>query len=362
MVNYDKWDKLEVSDDESDGYGKSDRRVGVTKLDGPSKVTFGGGASDVVTIDSPLDGMGDGMGKQSGDGIEEVLTPGVLAARAQQAVIMSHPKSTSKPNSAGTDYAKFDSLANEMSSDDDDREYFEDEAWEAKQIEDQRKSNDEKQKAPPSDNTSVDILQTRTDTFSENGGREVTCPGADKNNNDGDETSTSSIAMLWSQTREEVTVSVVVPNGTKAKDVAVRCTATNVEVACMSKQSLTNAIVVAKCFLSDRWTHAVDPEPADDDDDDEFAETVYGDWEVCDWEGSSGKRVVRITVIKKNLGGNMVHWWKKGTEGGCEIDVTSIAARKPGAAYMSSKIWSEATEAFKKRVKERVPIEVDCGE
>ena len=52
MVNYDKWDKLEVSDDESDGYGKSDRRVGVTKLDGPSKVTFGGGASDVVTIDA----------------------------------------------------------------------------------------------------------------------------------------------------------------------------------------------------------------------------------------------------------------------------------------------------------------------
>lgn len=352
MVNYAKWDNLQVSDDEED---TSSRRVGVTKLETPSRITFGGGGANanVISIDSPMDD-----GAVPPEHLETLVTPGAAAADAQgvNTASTSYPKQQTNPT--GTDYDKFAKMANAMSDSEDEQEYFEDEAMERREIDDQQRQR----LAGKSTETSVsqqnaktsDLQSTRNAKFSENGGRETICPGADESSE------RPTTTLMWSQSREEVILSVVVPAGTKAKDVAVRCTSTNIEVACMTKQS-ANSVVVAKCLLSDRWTHPVDPEPKDDDDDD----AQFGDWEVCDWEGVGGKegeRVVRVTVQKKNIGGSLVHWWKKGTEGGTGIDVSAITARKPGAADASSKIWNEATAAFKKRVADRVPIELDCAE
>ena len=177
----------------------------------------------------------------------------------------------------------------------------------------------------------------------------------------------SGVALMWSQTKEEVTLSVVVPPGTRASDVAVRCTSDRVEVAVTAKregktdENTAAAAAAAACFLSDAWTHPIDPEPNDDDDDDVFG-NVFGDWEVCDWD-PDGSRVVRVTARKKTIGNSLVHWWNRGVKSGVPIDVAAIAARRDNKknvarAEEARRVWDEATEAFKKKVKDREKITI----
>jgi hypothetical protein len=112
--------------------------------------------------------------------------------------------------------------------------------------------------------------------------------------------------------------------------------------------------------LSDAWTHPIDPEPSDDDDDDDAC--VFGDWEVCDWD-PDGSRVVRVTARKKTIGNSLVHWWNRGVKRGAPIDVAAIAARRDAKnvarAEEARRVWDEATEAFKKKVKDRERITID---
>ena len=217
------------------------------------------------------------------------------------------------------------------------------------------------------------VRETRTEAFSENGGVESSAPGADasattvdgpvseKKNN-----GASGVALMWSQTKEEVTLSVVVPPGTRASDVAVRCTSDRVEVAVTAKregktdENTAAAAAAAACFLSDAWTHPIDPEPNDDDDD--VFGNVFGDWEVCDWD-PDGSRVVRVTARKKTIGNSLVHWWNRGVKSGVPIDVAAIAARRDNKknvarAEEARRVWDEATEAFKKKVKDREKITI----
>ena len=80
---------------------------------------------------------------------------------------------------------------------------------------------------------------------------------------------------------------------------------------------------------------------------------------MCDWEPASlgGRRVVRVTARKKGMG-MLTHWWRKATVGGAEIDPAQITARKPGKVEEAKRVWDEATEAFKRRVREQERIEV----
>ena len=106
MVNYDKWDTLEVSDDEED---TASRRATVTRLDAPSRVTFGGGVGkNAIEVASSS---------------ADVVTPGAAAAAATKRAPAS--------SFHGTDYARFDAIARDVSDDEEEaREYYEDEAWE----------------------------------------------------------------------------------------------------------------------------------------------------------------------------------------------------------------------------------------
>jgi hypothetical protein len=209
------------------------------------------------------------------------------------------------------------------------------------------------------------IRDARTKAFSSNGGVEFSAPGADASVGvDVSKTSSQTanaadfdaIKTMWSQTKEEVTLSVVVPPGTRASDVAVRCASDRVEVALKNRET-GNYLR----FLSDEWTHPIDPEPNDDDDDDEKNDArVFGDWEVCDWDPIGGFRVVRVTARKKRFGGSLAHWWRCGTKNGTPIDVSAIASRSKAAAETAERtrrVWDEATEAFKKKVRERITID-----
>ena len=369
MVNYDKWDKLEVSDDEED---TASRRATVTRLDAPSRVTFGGGVGkNAIEVASSS---------------ADVVTPGAAAAAATKRAPAS--------SFHGTDYARFDAIARDVSDDEEEaREYYEDEAWEKAHGKkppmmssssfalDRRDDDDDDTHRPPpvsgsrrttADETArrVSVRETRTEAFSENGGVESSAPGADasattvggsvselkKNGASG----ASGVALMWSQTKEEVTLSVVVPPGTRASDVAVRCTSDRVEVAVTAKREGKTDDAPLR-FLSDAWTHPIDPEPNDDDDDDDAR--VFGDWEVCDWD-PDGSRVVRVTARKKTIGNSLVHWWNRGVKGGAPIDVAAIAARRDNKknvarAEEARRVWDEATEAFKKKVKDREKITID---
>jgi len=374
MVNYDKWDKLEVSDDEED---TASRRATVTRLDAPSRVTFGGGVGkNAIEVASSS---------------ADVVTPGAAAAAATKRAPAS--------SFHGTDYARFDAIARDVSDDEEEaREYYEDEAWEKAHgkkppmmssssfARDRRDDDDDDDthRPPPvsgsrrttADETArrVSVRETRTEAFSENGGVESSAPGADasattvggsvgsvsekkKNGASG----ASGVALMWSQTKEEVTLSVVVPPGTRASDVAVRCTSDRVEVAVTAEREGKTDDAPLR-FFSDAWTHPIDPEPNDDDDDDDDAR-VFGDWEVCDWD-PDGSRVVRVTARKKTIGNSLVHWWNRGVKGGAPIDVAAIAARRDNKknvarAEEARRVWDEATEAFKKKVKDREKITID---
>ena len=351
MVNYDKWDTLEVSDDEED---TASRRATVTRLDAPSRVTFGGGVGkNAIEVASSS---------------ADVVTPGAAAAAATKRAPAS--------SFHGTDYARFDAIARDVSDDEEEaREYYEDEAWE--------KARRKKPPDPPpvsGSRTTADetarqrVRETRTEAFSENGGVESSAPGADASATTVDGpvlekkiTAPPIVALMWSQTKEEVTLSVVVPPGTRASDVAVRCTSDRVEVAVTAKregktdENTAAAAAAAACFLSDAWTHPIDPEPNEDDDDDVFG-NVFGDWEVCDWD-PDGSRVVRVTARKKTIGNSLVHWWNRGVKSGVPIDVAAIAARRDNKknvarAEEARRVWDEATEAFKKKVKDREKITI----
>ena len=188
-------------------------------------------------------------------------------------------------------------------------------------------------------------------------------------------------------------VSVVVPAGVRARDVTVRCTATDIFVAVdggggvattaaaedsnaedekaqettrCEKKTSSSSTATTRVLLSDAWAHPIDPEPRDEDEDEERRggglneeDDRFGDWEVCDYEPLElgGRRVVRVTVRKRGLG-MLTHWWKKATADCDEIDPGAIRDRKPGRASEAARVWEEATEAFKRRVREREPIEV----
>ena len=102
MVDYSKWDALDVGADGDDD--DAARRRGaprVTRLEGPSRVTFGGPNLDRDEI------------------VAEVRAPDPDA----------RPPPESPRRSSAIDYARFDRVAADVSSSDDEREYFEDDAW-----------------------------------------------------------------------------------------------------------------------------------------------------------------------------------------------------------------------------------------
>ena len=417
MVDYGKWDKMvaEMSDEEV-GVDAPPRRARVTRLNGPSKITFGGGRGNAVDVEE-----------------ETATTEGRSAVRLPAAA---------RATGAGTDYGKWDRMVAEMSDEEEEEMgYYEDEVYarvhgdpslrvgggveegggdDAEGVyaherrvvsaDDRRgdtsASADDvadvvtpgaaaaaaergRPSAPPRNDAgssepsgpaaattapeNVNVprdaaarddharLAARVAIFTKNGGRE-----------DGVASASSGFAgsraeggdgYMWSQDKDEVIVSVVAPAGTRAKDVAVRCTSTSLEVAVCTSGGPGGSH--ARCLVSDDLAYPIDAEPADSDDEDDTGGggvKTFGDWEVADFEPTAlgGRRVVRVTLRKKGLG-MLVHWWRRALKSGREIAPDAIQDRKAGKAEESKRIWEEATAAFREKVKKRELVEVDRG-
>ena len=373
MVNYDKWDKLDLGSDDDEPRTRG--RPQVTRLEGPSTVTFGGGRGDVVDVrvDAP-----------------RPTNEPVRAAKASDKAPVR--------NTLDASYAKFDALAGDISSDDDINDYYEDEyhaqmdAARRAEFEDTLRNPDGTWKElpplvrqpgkyigdmpppsyPPPDvaearlMADMDRLAERTEAFTRNGAAENAIESSEKDaaaesEDKGDPAESQQRAgYMWSQEHDECVLSVVVPPGTKAKDVVVECTEDRVKIALANN----HASSVATTLVDDDIAHRIDPEPRDDEELERSVDgfdvpRVYGEWEVCDWEPQSlgGRRVVRVTFRKKGLGA-MTHWWRRALRSGKEIDTAALKCRKEGKAAESQKIWEEATAAFKESVKNRKPIPI----
>ena len=350
MVNYSKWDNLDLGSDDDEP--RTSGVPNVTKLEGPSTVTFGGGRGRNVDI--------------------QVNAP----APAPAPIAVGTKAIAPPPNRSALDvsYAKFDAMAGDISSDDDINDYYEDEYHE--QMDNQRREEAEEElrnpdgtwkklpplrrqpgvytgELPPPSHPPPEVVEARqlaetktlaerTERFTLNGGRE--------------DANATSAPYMWAQTHDECVLSVIVPPETKAKDVRVDCDESHCKVILAH-----HAMKTATMLIDDDVAHKIDPEPRDDEELERSADgfdvpRTYGEWEVCDWE-PKGRRVVRVTFRKKGLG-MMTHWWRRALSGGTEIDTATLKGRKDGKAAESQRIWEEATEAFKEKVKNRQPIPI----
>ena len=156
----------------------------------------------------------------------------------------------------------------------------------------------------------------------------------------------------WRQDASEATLSVVVAPGTKAKDARVRMTATEVEISVLNRETGASEVV-----LRGEWAHEIDPEPRDEDD--EYAPTTFGDWEITDFEGADARRVVRVTVRKK-ASQMLTHWWRSCIKGAPEEDPSTFEDRNSSRAEAGRRAWEEAQEMFRERVKTREKVEIDA--
>mmetsp|Transcript_101040 Transcript_101040/g.326137 ORF Transcript_101040/g.326137 Transcript_101040/m.326137 type:complete len:317 (-) Transcript_101040:123-1073(-) len=138
---------------------------------------------------------------------------------------------------------------------------------------------------------------------------------------------------FWDQTKDSVEVCVLVPDDTKAKDVALT----------VSEESVSIAVKGDKLFAG-AWEYKVQPEEDPD-------------WEVKTHEG---RRIVRLTVRKAEMPGHMsiVVWWSRVLKGEPSIDVSQIQDRKRGASESFAKAWAEAHARFREKVKCRVPVPI----
>eukprot|EP00928_Gymnodinium_smaydae_P018229 TRINITY_DN16943_c0_g1_i1.p1 TRINITY_DN16943_c0_g1~~TRINITY_DN16943_c0_g1_i1.p1 ORF type:complete len:340 (-),score=72.74 TRINITY_DN16943_c0_g1_i1:7-978(-) len=140
----------------------------------------------------------------------------------------------------------------------------------------------------------------------------------------------------WSQTRESVEVNIYVPDGTKAKSVSASVTETNVDVK-----------VDGKSVFAGEWEFKVEP---DEDP----------DWEMRE---VNGRRAIRLTIQKAPIRGgfSVIVWWKRVLKGDPEIDVAKISDRKPGKSEGFAKAWEEAHAMFKEKAKHREKIQINVG-
>lgn len=141
----------------------------------------------------------------------------------------------------------------------------------------------------------------------------------------------------WTQTPETVAINIFAPEGTKAK--AVRVDVSD------SKMCVTATGVK---LLEGDWEFKVEPEEDPD-------------WEVRDFEG---RRVIRLIVRKAKMPGgfSMVVWWQRVLKGDPGIDVSSIDGRKKEKAESFAKAWEEAHVLFREKAQNREKVCIDVGD
>lgn len=173
---------------------------------------------------------------------------------------------------------------------------------------------------------------------------------------------------LWRQTEAEAELSVLLPAGTRARD--VRPELVQADLLGGGKQRL----VVHRAapggggagapFFEAELAYPV----ADAADAEELA------WELTDYESPAaggiatggGRRVLRVTLAKDSPHGVVV-WWERALVGEEAVDTLTLPDRKrAGNVAAQQDVWAEATRMFKEKVAKRAAagptlVDVDPG-
>lgn len=316
MVNYSKWDKLDLSDEEdSDGGGNKPR---VHAFKGPQKVTIGGpnaGRGQVqvepseqagqaeASDDEPMEPLDEDLddGGNDEDHREDVLQMRALAERALRA---GDPAEAVRllEKSMRVGGASCPGLEDLLTS--------------------ARRQLQQKQQAAGDGSTAEQQSAASSSAVGSGSGNALANGGIV-----GDR-------YCWSQTQETVEVNLFVPDGTKAKGVSINVSEVRLSIS-----------VGGSCLLEGEWEFKIAPEEDPD-------------WEVRDL---NGRRAVRLTVRKAVMPGGLsiVVWWKRVLKGEPEIDLKSIEGRKKERTESFAKAWEEAHLRFKEKAQNHVPIPID---
>jgi len=300
MVDYSKFDRIvaDASDDEDEARTRATPNV--TRLEAGMKITFGNGRATIAArADADDDEVGDRRARDADARDADEGEEGTMSERELRAALEARDAAAARDAARATTRARGDDVAGGRGAD----------------------------------------RETRLREMTRNGGVVL-------------DAETKEERYYWRQDASEATVSVVVAPRTKAKDARVRVTATEVEISVLNRE--TGALEVV---LRGEWAHEIDPEPRDEDD--EYAPTTFGDWEITDFEGADARRVVRVTVRKK--GSQMLtHWWRSCIKGAPEEDPSTFEDRNSSRAEAGRRAWDEAQEMFRERVKTREKVEVDA--
>ena len=314
-MDYSKWANMTTDDDEDDE--SPPRKPRVTRLEGPSRITLGGGQ-------------------------RQEPPPACYASAAPAA-----PTATQKRvGTLGEQYAKWDHFVEEEDgSDEEPTTYDEANDWEDP-LDDREQArlrevlHGSSSAAPtPSSAASSSSRGSAFETLR----ARLTRNGAARERH------------LWGQTESEVEVSVLLPAGTRAKDLRPDLVAA--DPLSGTKQRLVVHRMNAKGaepLFSDALAYPVaQPESAED-----LA------WEVSDYEPSAlnGRRVLRLTFRKEAPHG-IVLWWERCFMGEEKCDTQVFPDRRhAGKAEQIQSVWAEAQRMFKEKVANRKPVEIDMGE
>ena len=302
-MDYSKWDKLEL--DEDDDVRGAPR---VTRLEGPQRITIGGPGG---------------------------LSVGGAPAKQSSAAVK-------RPGGA-LDYSKWDSL--EVDDDDDeDGDYDDDDGAEEaglakleRHVQQQQSRHAEPAvPAPQAPETgavpapAVAASQSHESTLAK-----LTRNGAQRE------------GYLWTQTESEVVLSVLLPAGTRARNVSLEVR----RPQSLATEECARVVVALRGapapLLDAELAFAVElPQATEEEEAEEL------DWEVVDFE-PAGRRLLRLT-LRKQVPHGVVLWWTRALKGEePPLDSQAFPDRRRALKPGQEDVWAEAQRMFQQRIAER---------
>lgn len=314
MVDYSKWDNLDLSDEE-----ETDKKPRVQKFDAPQSVTFGGNQAPLISPQASSKGKTNTDCRKDGTDI---------------------------PIEDDDEPMEIDDEELENIRDDED---LREEVLQLRGLAERALKNGNAEEGVRLLEKAVriggaacpgleDLLHSARNKLA--AGKVVAVQLTEPKSSGSDANATTNGGVCgdryaWSQTKDSVVIDVFVPADTKAKDIQIKYDEFDVSLKVGSQQ-----------LFGGKWKFKVlKPEDGDID------------WEI---KSFSGRRTVRLSVNKADVPGGMgiVCWWSCVIQGDPGIDVSQIQGRKNTQNTSFADAWAQAHKDFKDKIQTRQKVDI----